>query len=31
MPAYKDEHSKLYHLKYYVVEQDCKQVDEEKI
>ena len=26
---YKDEHSKLYHLKYYVVEQDCQQVDEE--
>ncbi len=25
---YKDEHSKLYYLKYYVVEQDCKQVDE---
>ena len=25
---YKDEHSKLYHLKYYVVEQDCQQVDE---
>lgn len=28
---YKDEHSKLYHLKYYVVEQDCKQVDEENV
>ena len=26
---YKEEHSKLYHLKYYVVEQDCQQVDEE--
>ena len=26
---YKDEHSKLYHLKYYVVELDCQQVDEE--
>ena len=25
---YKDEHSKLYYLKYYVVEQDCQQVDE---
>ena len=25
---YKDEHSKLYYLKYYVVEQDCKQVEE---
>ena len=25
---YKDEHSKLYYLKYYVVEKDCKQVDE---
>ncbi len=25
---YKDEHSKLYYLKYYVVEQDCKQMDE---
>ena len=28
---YKDEHSKLYHLKYYVVEQDCLQVDEENV
>ena len=28
---YKDEHSKLYHLKYYVVEQDCQQVDEETV
>ena len=28
---YKDEHSKLYHLKYYVVEQDCHQVDEENV
>lgn len=28
---YKDEHSKLYHLKYYVVEQDCQQVDEENL
>ena len=28
---YKDEHSKLYHLKYYVVEQDCQQVDEENV
>ena len=28
---YKDEHSKLYHLKYYVVEQDCQQVDEENM
>ena len=28
---YKDEHSKLYHLKYYVVEQDCQQVDEEHV
>ncbi len=25
---YKDEHSKLYYLKYRVVEKDCKQVDE---
>ena len=25
---YKDEHSKLYYLKYYVVEQDCQQMDE---
>ena len=25
---YKDEHSKLYYLKYRVVETDCKQVDE---
>ena len=25
---YKDEHSKLYYLKYYVVENDCKQVEE---
>ena len=25
---YKDEHSKLYYLKYYVVEQDCQQVEE---
>ncbi|ERK00723.1 valine--tRNA ligase [Segatella salivae] len=25
---YKDEHSKLYYLKYCVVETDCKQVDE---
>lgn len=25
---YKDEHSKLYYLKYRVVEADCKQVDE---
>ena len=25
---YKDEHSKLYYLKYYVVEKDCKQVEE---
>ena len=25
---YKDEHSKLYYLKYRVVENDCKQVDE---
>ncbi len=25
---YKDEHSKLYYLKYYVVEKDCKQIDE---
>ena len=25
---YKDERSKLYYLKYYVVEQDCKQVEE---
>ena len=29
--VYKDEHSKLYHLKYYVVEQDCLQVDEENV
>ena len=28
---YKDEHSKLYHLKYYVGEQDCQQVDEENV
>ena len=28
---YKDDHSKLYHLKYYVVEQDCQQVDEENV
>ena len=28
---YKDEHSKLYHLKYYVVEHDCQQVDEENV
>ncbi|MGE9978969.1 valine--tRNA ligase [Prevotella sp. SGI.167] len=28
---YKDEHSKLYHLKYHVVEQDCQQVDEENV
>lgn len=28
---YKDEHSKLYHLKYYVAEQDCQQVDEENV
>lgn len=28
---YKDEHSKLYHLKYYVVEQDCQLVDEENV
>ena len=28
---YKDEHSKLYHLKYYVVEQDCQQVDAENV
>ena len=28
---YKDEHSKLYHLKYYVVEQDCQQVDQENV
>ena len=28
---YKDEHSKLYHLKYYGVEQDCQQVDEENV
>lgn len=28
---YKDEHSKLYHLKYYVVEQDYQQVDEENV
>ena len=28
---YKDEHSKLYQLKYYVVEQDCQQVDEENV
>lgn len=28
---YKDEHSKLYRLKYYVVEQDCQQVDEENV
>ena len=28
---YKDEHSKLYHMKYYVVEQDCQQVDEENV
>ncbi len=28
---YQDEHSKLYHLKYYVVEQDCQQVDEENV
>ena len=28
---YKDEHSKLYHLKYYVVEQDCQQVAEENV
>ncbi len=28
---YKDEHSKLYHLKYYVVEQDCQQVDVENV
>ena len=28
---YKDEHSKLYHLKYYVLEQDCQQVDEENV
>nr|WP_307985619.1 valine--tRNA ligase [uncultured Prevotella sp.] len=25
---YKDEHSKLYYLKYYVVEKDCHQVEE---
>ena len=25
---YKDEHSKLYYLKYYVVENDCQQVEE---
>ena len=28
---YKDEHSKLYHLKYYVVEKDFQQVDEENV
>ena len=28
---YKDEHSKLYHLKYYVVEKDCQQADEENV
>ena len=28
---YKDEHSKLYHLKYYVVEKDCQQVDDENV
>lgn len=28
---YKDEHSKLYHLKYYIVEKDCQQVDEENV
>ena len=28
---YKDEHSKLYHLKYYVIEKDCQQVDEENV
>ena len=28
---YKEEHSKLYHLKYYVVEKDCQQVDEENV
>ena len=28
---YKDEHSKLYHLKYYVVEQDCQQEEEENV
>ena len=27
---YKDEHSKLYYLKYYVVENDCKQVQVEE-
>ena len=25
---YKDEHSKLYYLKYYVVEKDCQQIEE---
>ena len=25
---YKDEHSKLYYLKYYIVEKDCQQVEE---
>ena len=28
---YKDEHYKLYHLKYDVVVQDCQQVDEENV
>ena len=28
---YKDEHSKLYYLKYYVVEQDCQQVEEDNV
>ena len=28
---YKEQHSKLYLLQYYVVEQDCQQVDEENV
>jgi len=28
---YKDEHSKLYYLKYYVVEKDCQQVEEDNV
>ena len=28
---YKDEHSKLYYLKYYVVEKDCQQVEESNV
>lgn len=28
---YKDEHSKLYYLKYRVVEKDCKQIDSDNV